>query len=261
MVLAIDIGNTHIVLGVFKNNKLGHTWRIHTKESMTEDEYFVLIDIFFKEAKIKKKEIKGIVISSVVPPLEYLFNKLAFKFFNIKPLILSAGIKTGLAIRTDNPKEVGADLIAGAVGAFNKYKQALIIVDTGTATTVTAISSKGEFLGVAIAPGIMLALEALHSRASKLPKVELYYPEKAIGKNTRDSMISGVYFGALGQIERIVKEIKNEMREDKVLVLGTGGVLKFFENKLQCIDRIEHDLVLEGLYYIYLKNKGFFGKI
>lgn len=254
MLLVIDIGNTNIVLGVFVEEKLKHTWRMHTKENMTEDEYFVLLRGFLKEAEIEKDKISAIAIASVVPPLEYLFKKLADKYFKICPLVLGAGIKTGIDIRTDNPKEVGADLIAGAVAAFNKYKKALIVIDFGTATTFSAISSKGEFLGTSFAPGVLISLEALYKKASKLPKVDLVFPQKTIGKNTQDSMLSGIVYGTIGQVENIIKQMKLEMPDKDVLVIGTGGILKFFEDKFKFIDHIEHDLVLDGLYLIYKKN-------
>lgn len=254
MLFVIDIGNTNIVLGIFEGDKLAHSWRIYTKENMTEDEYYALISGLFKEANINKTKIKAVAIASVVPPLEYTFNKLAGKYFKIRPLILGAGAKTGIDIRTDNPKEVGADLIAGAVAAHNKYKQALIIIDFGTATTFTAVSSKGEFLGTSIAPGVMISLEALYRKASKLPKVDLTFPQKALGKNTRDSMLSGIVYGTIGQVENIVKNMKREMADKNVLVIGTGGILKFFEEKFPFIDHTEPDLVLEGLYLIYKRN-------
>lgn len=254
MLLAIDIGNTNIVLGIFENENLKHTWRIYTKENMTEDEYFILIDGFLKTSGKENKKITSIVIGSVVPPLEYTFTKLAQKYFKIQPVILGAGIKTGIDIRTDNPKEVGADLIAGAAAAYQKYKKALIIIDFGTSTTFTAISSKGEFLGTSFAPGVMISLEALYKKASKLPKVELSSPKYAIGKNTRDSMLSGIVYGTIGQVENIIKNIKKEMLDKDVLVIGTGGVLKFFEDKFNFIDKTEHDLVLHGLNFIFRKN-------
>lgn len=254
MLLVIDIGNTNIVLGVFENDKLKHTWRVYTKENMTEDEYYVLIDGFLKEASVNKETINAIAIASVVPPLEYTFKKLADKYFKIQPLVLGAGVKTGIDIRTDNPKEVGADLIAGAVAAYHKHKKALIVIDFGTATTFTAVSAKGELLGTSIAPGVMISLEALYKRASKLPKVDLAFPQNAIGKNTRDSMISGIAYGTIGQVENIIRNMKREMPDKDAAVVGTGGILKFFGGKFPFIDHIEHDLVLEGLYLIYKKN-------
>lgn len=255
MLLAVDIGNTNITIGVFYNIDLKYTWRIYTKEDMTEDEYFVLINEFLKEAKLSRKEFEGIVISSVVPPLEYVFKKMAQKYFNLKPLILGAGIKTGMSIATDNPREVGADLIAGAVAAFNKYKQALIAVDFGTATTFSAVSSDGEFLGVSIAPGVIVSIEALYKRASKLPKIELQMPKRAIGKNTTESMLSGIVYGAFGQVEYIIKKMKKEMEDKNVLVVAIGGLSKFFEGKLSFIDKIEPDLILDGLRLIYEINR------
>ncbi|MFH1453283.1 MAG: type III pantothenate kinase [Armatimonadota bacterium] len=254
MLLVIDIGNTNIVLGIFEGDTLKHTWRIHSKENMTEDEYYVLIDGLFKEKNISKQNIKDIVMASVVPPLEYVFKKLAQKYFNIQPLMLGAGVKTGIDIKTDNPREVGADLIAGAAAAHNKYKKAAIIIDFGTATTLTAISSKGEFLGTSFAPGVLISLEALYRRASKLPKVELTPPKRAVGKNTTESMLSGIFYGTIGQIENIVKNMKKELNDRETIVIGTGGVIKLFEGKMDFIDHIEHELVLEGLNLIYRKN-------
>lgn len=255
MILVFDIGNTNITSGVFEGDCLKYTWRMHTKENMTEDEYHVLIDGFLKEQNLSKGLFEAVVISSVVPPLEYIFKKLVTKYFKLTPLTINPKIKTTITINTNDPGEVGADLIVGAEAAFDKFKKALIVIDFGTATTFTAISKDGELMGVSIAPGVLISLEALYSKASKIPKIDIVMPEKAIGRTTTESILSGVIYGAFGQVENIVNKIKTEMNEEDITVVATGGFSKFFEGKLKCIDIIVPDLLLEGLKIIYEKNK------
>lgn len=250
MILTIDVGNTNTVLGVFENDVLKKDWRISTVKDKTADEYGIIINNLFRYAGIDISKVSGIIISSVVPPVVTSLKKAAKTFLNITPLIIGPGVKTGINIKTDNPKEVGADRIVNAVAGHHKYSdRPLIIVDFGTATTFCAISCKGEYLGGAIAPGIGISTEALFSYAAKLPRVELLKPRNAIGKNTNMSMQSGIIYGFVGQVEKLIRKFKTENGNES-LVIATGGLVSLIAPETEDIDIVEPYLTLEGLNYI-----------
>ena len=254
MLLVIDIGNTNIVIGVYKEEKLLVWWRIFTKHNNTCDEYGVTLYNLYNSVKLRFKDTTDIVISCVVPPLLNVFEELCQKYFQITPLIVEPGIKTGMPILYDNPKEIGADRIVNAVAAYEKYKDELIIIDFGTATTFDYISGKGEYLGGAIAPGIMVASEALFQKTSKLPRIEIVHPKTAIGKDTVRSIQAGVFFGFVGLVDGIVKRMQKEMKSSPT-VIATGGLATLIASESKTIDFYEEFLTLEGLKIIWKKNR------
>ncbi|NLP36498.1 MAG: type III pantothenate kinase [Firmicutes bacterium] len=254
MLLAIDVGNTNIVLGVYEKNKLVISWRVSTNRLQTGDEYGVILKNLFKQAQMDTADLEGIIISSVVPPLMYALEEMAQRYFHLKPLVIGPGIKTGLNLAVDNPKEVGADRIANAVAGYELYGGPLIIVDFGTATTFDAISERGDYLGGAIAPGINISTEALFERAAKLPRVELARPKKVIGKDTITSMQAGIIYGFAGQVDGIVKRMLGEFKEQPKVV-ATGGLASLIAGETETISLVNPRLTLEGLRLIYEKNK------
>ncbi|MFW6035035.1 MAG: type III pantothenate kinase [Halothermotrichaceae bacterium] len=255
MILTMDVGNTNTVLGIFRQGKLIKDWRISTDRHKTPDEYGTLLYNFFYYQNLKIDKIKGIILSSVVPPVVTVLKSAAAKYLNIAPLIVGPGVKTGLNIKMDNPREVGADRIVNAIAAHNKYgNRPLIIVDFGTATTFCAVSSSGDYLGGAIAPGIGISSEALFGHAAKLPRIDLKKPEKAIGKNTVSAMQSGIINGFVGQVENIIGKIKKEL-SPKSFVIATGGLVNLISAETDAIDKVEPYLTLEGLYYIGNLNR------
>lgn len=254
MILVIDVGNTNIVIGIYTNKKLIHSWRLSTSKDRTSDEYGVQIRQLFDYANVNKDGIEAIIISSVVPPLMPALEEMSLKYFGVKPLVVGPGVKTSMPIKYDYPKEVGADRIANAVGAYELYGGPLIVVDFGTATTFDAISKNGEYLGGAIAPGIGISTEALYTKAAKLPRIELTKPKSVIGKNTVTSMQAGIVFGFVGQTNDIIARMKKEMG-GKVYVVATGGWAWLMSGESECIDVVNPDLTLEGLRIIYERNK------
>lgn len=253
MILVMDVGNTNIVLGVYKADELAAYWRISTDRDKSADELGMLVLQLFNYEGIKSDRIKGIIISSVVPNLMYTLEHMTRKYFNIRAMVVGPGIKTGMHIKYDNPKEVGADRIVNAVAAYELYGGPVIIIDFGTATTFCVVSQNGEYLGGAIAPGIKISSEALFQRAAKLPRVELVKPETVIGKNTINSMQAGIIFGYVGQVDYIVNRMKQELNTD-VTVVATGGLAKLIASESQTINRVNGLLTLEGLRIIYKRN-------
>ncbi|MFQ6082734.1 MAG: type III pantothenate kinase [Candidatus Aminicenantia bacterium] len=254
MLLAIDIGNTNITLGIFKEERLITDWRIFTEKEKTTDEYGISILNLFNFSKLNPAKIKAIIISSVVPPLTPVFSEMSRKYFKVKPLIVEPGIKTGISIQYDSPHEVGADRIVNGVAAFNKYRGPCIVVDFGTATTFDAISDKGEYLGGAIAPGIHISAEALFQKTAKLPRVEIKKPKRVIGRTTVSSLQSGLYFGYIGLIKNIILEMKKELGP-KTKVISTGGFSAEMTKEIKLIHCHDPYLTLEGLRIIYERNK------
>ena len=254
LIFVFDIGNTNIVLGVYDGDKLTQHWRIETNRYKTEDEYGMIIKSLFDHVGLKFADIDGIVISSVVPPIMFSLERMCHKYFNIKPLVVGPGTKTGLNIKYDNPKEVGADRIVNAVAAIQEYGSPLIIVDFGTATTFCYINEHKQYMGGAIAPGINIATEALYSKAAKLPRIEIARPDGVVGKNTVAAMQSGILYGYVGQVEGIVKRMKEQSSENPK-VIATGGLANLISQESNAIDVVDPFLTLKGLQLIYKKNK------
>ena len=254
MLLAIDVGNSNNVIGLFSGEKLLTHWRIRTEWNRTADEYWVLIKEFILLNNVETETIDDIIIACVVPPLVPILQGMAKKYFLCEPLIVGPGVKTGISILYRNPSEVGADRIVNSVAAFEKYGGPLIIVDFGTATTFDVVSSKGEYLGGCIFPGVQISLEALFKNTAKLPRVDMTLPEKVIGKSTVESLRSGAVYGFSGMVEAIVRQIKDEL-DQNARVIATGGVLDWITNKTTVIDTLDPFLTLDGLRIIYEKNK------
>ena len=253
MILVLDTGNTNIVLGIYQNDQLIHHWRMETDRRKTEDEFGMQIKALFSHVNITFEQIEGIIISSVVPPIMFSLEAMCKKYFGIKPLVVGPGVKTGLNIKYENPREVGADRIVNAVAAIHDYGTPLIIVDFGTATTYCYVNEKGEYLGGAIAPGIGISTEALFEKASKLPRIELTTPEHVIGRNTVSAMQSGIVFGYVGQVEGIVNRMK-KVSKTTPKVISTGGLAPLIGNETTIMDVIDPFLTLKGLYLIYQRN-------
>ncbi|OPY08023.1 MAG: Type III pantothenate kinase [Syntrophus sp. PtaB.Bin001] len=253
MLLVIDVGNTNTVLGVFDEEELVHDWRIRTVIEHTVDEYGMLIYNLYKSSKISSKAIQSIIISCVVPPMVHILERVCEKYFQVKPLIVGPGIKTGMPIFYDNPREVGADRIVNAVAVYEKYKREAIVVDFGTATTFDYVSPRGEYMGGCIAPGIVISSEALFKRASKLPRVEYTTPKSIVAKDTVSSMQAGIIYGYAGLVDGIVARMKEEVNSDP-LVIATGGLARIVQAEAQSIEIVDEMLTLEGLRLIYQRN-------
>ncbi len=253
MLLTIDVGNTHIMLGIYKDEEVLVYWRLPTREDSTEDELGMVIKNLLHNSRLSLKDINAVAISSVVPPLMYSLERMSTKYFKVEPLVIGPGIKTGLNIITDNPREVGADRIVNAVAAYNLYGGPLIIVDFGTATTFCGVSEDGDYLGGVIAPGIGISIEALFEKAAKLPRVEIVRPTRVIGKDTVSSMQSGIIFGFVGQVDEIVRRMKDEFRQEP-LVIATGGFASLIASESDTINKVNTLLTLEGLRTIHNMN-------
>jgi len=254
MLLAIDIGNTNIVLGLFRERELLHHWRVGTRRDGTADEYGILLKNLFEVVGIHPSAVSGVIIASVVPPLQPVFEELTNAHFRVAPVVVGPGIRTGMPILYDNPHEVGADRIVNAVAAYETYGGPAIVVDFGTATTFDAISAKGEYLGGVIAPGIGISAEALFERAAKLPRVEIVRPKAVIGKNTVGSMQSGLFYGYLGLVDGIVRRMVQEMEREPA-VIGTGGLAHLILAESETVQHIDAFLTLKGLQIVYDRNR------
>ncbi len=255
MLFCMDIGNTNIVLGVAEKDKVLQHWRIRTEKEITADELAILVNNLFQASQVDFHDVTDMIISCVVPPLLSTIEEFAEKYFHIKPLIVGPGIKTGMPIRYDNPKEVGADRIVNAVAAYEKYKSALVIVDFGTATTFDYVSADGAYMGGAIAPGVLISCEALFQKASKLPRVEIFArPKSVIAKDTISSMNVGIIYGYAGLVDGIVNRMKKESGEE-LTVVATGGLAPIICEVSETIDHVEEFLTLEGLMIVFKRNK------
>ncbi|WP_342527505.1 type III pantothenate kinase [Chryseomicrobium sp. FSL W7-1435] len=254
MILVMDIGNTNIVLGVYHNDQLQHHWRMETDRMKTEDEYGMQVKALFQHAGLDFGDIDGIILSSVVPPIMFSLEAMCTKYFKQKPLVVGPGVKTGLNIKYENPREVGADRIVNAVAGIHYYGAPLIIVDFGTATTYCYINEQGDYMGGAIAPGIGISTEALFSRASKLPRIELTTPGHVVGKNTVSAMQAGIVYGYVGQVEGIVTRMK-KAGATQAKVIATGGLAPLIAAETDIIDQIDPFLTLKGLYLLYKRNE------
>ena len=254
MLLAIDLGNTNIKYGVFNGEELVASFRVSSRISRTADEYGSVLVGLLSDRGINKTDIDGIIFSSVIPALNYTICHMCEFFFGISPLIIGPGVKTGLNVKTENPKEVGADIIVNSVSAYNKYGGPIVVIDFGTATTFDVISEGGELLGVVIAPGIKTSLEGLVSKTAQLPMVELDAPKSVIGKNTKHCMQSGIIFGFAGLVENILRKIKKELNVAELNVVATGGLGEIIAREVKSIKKVDRTLTLDGLRAIYELN-------
>ncbi len=254
MLLVIDVGNTHTVLGVYEGTKLVHHWRVWTDREKTSDEYGILVRNLYDGSHFSSQEVTAIIVSSVVPPLTPTIVELCDRYFGIAPVVVGPGIKTGISIKMDNPKEVGADRIVNAVAAHGKFGKACIVVDFGTATTFDYVSAQGDYMGGVIAPGANISAEALFRQASKLPRVEIAKPPSVIGKNTVAAMQAGIFFGYVGLVDGIIDRMKKEIRGE-TMVVATGGLARVIAGESSKIHVIDENLTLEGLRIIYERNK------
>lgn len=254
MLLAIDIGNTTVALGVFEGKQLLKDWGIRSVREKTADEYSITLLELLRASGLVPTAIKGAIISSVVPPLTPAFQALCQSLFGLRALVVGPGLKTGMPILYENPGEVGADRVVASVAAFEKYGGPVIVVDFGTATTFDAVTAKGEYLGGAIAPGIQISAEALYLRTAKLPRIEVAKPKKAIGKTTVSSMQAGIYFGYVGLVNNIIAEISRELEAQPQIVV-TGGFAFQLGPEIKVPHHHEPHLVLEGLRVLFEKNR------
>ena len=254
MLLAVDIGNTGTKLGVFEGEELRTTWQVTTSIHRMVDEYAALLLNLLNHRGLEISDIREVALCSVVPPLIAIFEELFRSYFDVSPLVVGAGVKTGVRIRMDNPREVGADRIVNAAAAHNLYGGPVIIADLGTAATFDTVSKEGDYLGGAIAPGIATAVEALSMRTAMLPRVELVHPQRAIGTNTVAAMQSGIIFGYVGLIEGIVARIQQELGMT-AKVVATGGYAELIAKETSVFDVVSPDLTLVGLRLIYFMNK------
>lgn len=254
MLLAIDIGNTNIVLGVYRKEELVACWRLATDVHKMADEYTVLLSNLLSNEGLSKSEMKGSAISCVVPPLLPIFQEVCREHLKVEPLVVGPGIKTGVRILIDNPRELGADRIVNAIAARRLHGTPAIVIDFGTATTFDVVSKEGDYLGGAIAPGIGISAEALYREAAQLPRIELALPQKVIGKNTVASMQSGVLFGYVALVEGMVERIEEELGEE-AKVIATGGLAGVIAKETSVIQVVNLNLTLEGLRIVYEMNR------
>ncbi len=254
MFCAIDVGNTHTVLGLFKEETLIESWRLRSDKERTADEWGINFKTLFSMRGLAIDSVSAAAVASVVPPATHAVRTACMRYFGVDPLIVGPGVKTGLPIKYENPREVGADRVVNAVAGYAKYKKACIVVDFGTATTFDCISTEGEYLGGAITPGIVTSLDALATKTSKLPRVEIGLPRNAIGRNTVESIQSGVLYGYVSMVDGMVKRLSDEMGSE-VFVIATGGLSQIIANESDTIDEVDHDLTLNGLRLIYELNR------
>ena len=256
MILTLDIGNTNIKTALFEGMEMIKYWRISTNRSMSSDEYGILLVNLFAYEKVDKSQIEGIMMSSVVPSINFTIEHMCRNYFGMEPLTVAPGVKTGINIRYENPRELGSDRIANAVAAYELYGGPCITVDFGTATSFGAITRAGEFLGGCICPGLKLAAEALTERAAQLPRFELVKPDSVIGRNKITGMQSGIVYGYVGQVSYLVERIKAEMGCPDAKVIATGGLAVLIAQETNAIDVLDGLLTLKGLCLIYEKNRG-----
>ncbi len=254
MILVVDVGNTTIRFGLFYGDEIIVMWKIMTKIQKTSDEYTVIINSWFTQHNIDKTGVKGVVISSVVPNVMHSFNNAIRKTFGLEPLIVKAGIKTGISINVDDPREVGPDRIVDAAAAYNLYGGPSVVLDFGTATTYDLINEKGAFISAVTSPGIQISADALGTRTAMLPNIEIVKPPTILAKNTISSMQAGLVYGYVGQVEYIVKRIKKEANYPNATVVATGGYAQVIQEETDVIDIYDPLLTLKGMKIIWDKN-------
>jgi type III pantothenate kinase len=254
MILVVDVGNTHTVIGLYQGKKLARHWRLLTEAERTADEYGVLLRSLFSASELNFSAVEGLTVSCVVPPMTNVMTELSQKYFRMHPLIVGPGIKTGMPILYDNPREVGADRIVNAVAAYERFHDVTIVVDFGTATTFDYVTAAGEYLGGAIVPGVGISLDALFHKTAKLYRVELVKPPKAIGRNTVHAIQSGIFFGYTALVDGMIDRIQKENKV-KARVIATGGFAKLIASESSSVEEIDEYLTLEGLRILYERNQ------
>lgn len=255
MLLALDVGNTNITIGVFDGEKLLRTLRVTTKLPRTSDEYGILFKSLLRENDIDPDQVNATIVSSVVPAVMYSLRNGLYKYFHVEPLIVEPGIKTGIRIVTDHPAQIGSDRIVDAVGAYEKYGGPVLVLDFGTATTYDLVDDKGQFVSVIIAPGIRTSGKALWQDAAKLPEIEIKKPKSILAKETISSMQAGLVYGQIGQTEYIIKKVREESGFDNLKVVATGGLGAMIAAETKAIDIYDANLTLDGMRLIYEKQK------
>ena len=254
MILTLDVGNTNIKVALFDKEEMVAYFRISTNRQMSSDEYGILMENLFAHNGVSMKGVEGIIMSSVVPTVNFTLEHMCRNYFGMEPMTVGPGIKTGINIKYDNPRELGSDRIANAVAAYALYGGPCIYIDFGTATTFGALSAKGEFLGGAICPGLKLAAEALTEHAAKLPRFELVKPETVIGRNTITNLQAGIVYGYVGQVTYLVKKFREELKTPSAKVIATGGLALLVADETDSIDVLDGILTLKGLRIIYERN-------
>ena len=258
MLLVVDVGNTNIVIGAMENGEVVYRWRITTQVRTTDEMGLLLLQLIERKG-ILVSHLHGVAVSCVVPSVLYAIEKASKRYLSLDALVVSKGVKTGMKVCTDNPREVGADRIVNAVAAFERYRSAAVVVDFGTATTLDCVTSKGDYIGGAIAPGFQISADALFSKTAKLPKVEVFRTERVIGSNTIQSMQAGMYWGYVGLVEFLTHRCKQELLErngeSNVICIATGGLSSLVGQECSAIDTIDGDLTLKGLWILFERNK------
>ncbi len=258
MLLAIDVGNTNIVLGVFDATTLVRSWRLQTLRERTSDELGLLVDGLFAYNRIERTQVRGVVLGSVVPPLTGTIRAMVQRYFGVTALIVEPGVNSGMPILYENPAEVGADRIVNAIAAYESFRgdgtRALIVVDFGTATTLDAVSAKGEYLGGAICPGVQISADALFQRAARLPRIDVRKPARIVGRTTVGAMESGLFYGYVGMVEGLVRRMSEELGGNAICV-ATGGLADLIAPEVPLIQHVEPDLTLHGLRLVWERNQ------
>lgn len=263
MLLAFDVGNSNLTLGLFQDESLRESWRIQTVHARTADEYGLLVRQFLELSGHRPQDVEAVIVASVVPALTGTVEALSRRLFGVEAMVVGPGLKTGIPVRYDPPKDVGADRIVNAVAAYARTKAACIVVDFGTATTFDSITDQGEYWGGAIAPGIQISMEALFLRAAKLPRVDIARPKSVVGRSTVESMQSGVFYGYVGLVDGLVRRMQAEMRErrepsrrdEPIRVLGTGGLAGVIAEVSETLEEVDEQLTLDGLAMLYRMNR------